>query len=789
MKTFFLHAPVPLTKTIQMLPGGTLDTAPYPNVYAVTSYEEDCPDITSLFNAITHHASLGNCLLKGQLSKPLVDESRAGTTNPAEPTEWLCLDIDGLPSTYSIGAGLTATITPDTLLDTLGMGNVSHILQWSASQSLKGSTDLRLHIFVLLSAPIHAPLVKQWLVQLNHTVQLLNDAISLAKTGATLKWPLDISACQNDKLLYIAPPTFKGMTSPMGRKPRISLELRDLATFTMPSQINTMDTNKVLNDKRLNELREANGLEKKKFTYKIVKNVEVMAKPDTCTITDIKCERGYVYFNLNGGDSWGYYHPEDKPEFIHNFKGEPIYLTKELLPEYWDQLTTQATRTSSSGVTFLAFLDRKTSTYYRGTYEQHNDELSILPARNETQIRHFAEQNGIALGSFIPEWDLTFDPHDNVRVDVANRTINTFQLTQYMKTKSKKVAQCPPTILRIIHHALGSDADATEHFINWVAFILQERTRSLTAWVLHGTEGTGKGILMNRILRPIFGKTQTTSRRMEEFNEPYNGFMKNCFLVFVDEVQTKALENEKGVMAKLRNFITEPTITVRDMYSSAMEYANYTNWIFNSNMPDPVAIPKEDRRFNVGKYQPAKLGMTDAELAPLDSELQSFHDYLLSYPVDKHAVATPLDNADRSTLISISESSLDTVASALLKGDMEFFLDQLPSSSTYTSNVQSMTRVEDYKHVLKTLMLRTDRTSGACNISRDELRAIFEYLVGKIPESPNKFTSLLKHHRMHTSKVRVDSKSVAGIKTTFTDYAMFGSYADTHFPTMSKTTP
>ncbi|WP_196301699.1 primase-helicase family protein, partial [Streptococcus pneumoniae] len=89
---------------------------------------------------------------------------------------------------------------------------------------------------------------------------------------------------------------------------------------------------------------------------------------------------------------------------------------------------------------------------------------------------------------------------------------------------------------RVIHHALGNDADCTAHFINWVSFILQKRTRTLTAWVLHGTEGTGKGILMNRILRPIFGKNQTASRRMEEFNEPYNAFMKQCFLVFVDEV-------------------------------------------------------------------------------------------------------------------------------------------------------------------------------------------------------------------------------------------------------------
>jgi hypothetical protein len=79
-------------------------------------------------------------------------------------------------------------------------------------------------------------------------------------------------------------------------------------------------------------------------------------------------------------------------------------------------------------------------------------------------------------------------------------------------------------------------------------------------------------------------------------------------------------------------------------------------------------------------------------------------------------------------------------------------------------------------------MVRTDPSDGRCNISRDELRVIFDYVVGKIPESPNKFTSLLKHHRIHTTKVRVDDKPVYGIKTTFRDVDRFDEFAALHFP-------
>ena len=797
MRLNFLSASVHLTKTVEKLPDGTLLKTPYPNVYAVTSHDENVTTLTDLHTAITKHAALGHCLLKGEVSRPLNNESRAGTTNPAASTEWLCLDIDGIPVKHTPAPTaadphpLTVTITPAIVMHMLGLQDVSYVLQWSASQGLDTyNPTLRFHAFVRLARAVPAHIIKQWLIQLNHTVPLLINAQALTKTGNALTWGLDITACQNDKLLYIAPPIFKNMKSPLGKTPRISFVKSKSDVFNFPTGTHTTDQNRVLTEKRISELRSAAGLTARKFTYKLSKTTEVLVKPDACVVTEMRTERGFVYFNLNGGDSWGYYHPEDNPDYIRNFKGEPNYLTKELLPEYWATLTAQASRTSSSGLTYLAFLDRKSGAYYRGTYEEATDTLDLNPAKNETQIRHFAEQNGVPLGSYIAEWDMTFDPHDAVRVDYANKTINTFQLTEYMRTPAKKQTTCPKMILRVIHHALGSDVACTEHFVNWLAFILQNRTRTLTAWVLHGTEGTGKGILMNRILRPIFGKNQTTSRRMEEFNEQYNGFMKQCFLVFVDEVEAKAFTNSVGVMAKLRSFITEGTVTIRQMYANSVEFENFCNWIFASNKPEPVVIPKEDRRFNVGKYQPLKLGMNDAELAKIPGELQAFHDYLLSYPVDLAAVATPLDNADRNSMIAVSESSIDTVATAIINGDMEFLLDQLPSTGAYTGNAIQTTKVDNYKHALKAIMLRTDPSTGRCNISRDELQVIFTYVVGgNIPESPNKFTSLLKHHRIITIKVRCDDKPVYGIKTQFKDITQFGAYVATYFPIPAPPSP
>jgi hypothetical protein len=772
MELHFLNAPMPLTKVYEQLPDGTILKTPYPNAYEVTSMVEQVADLPQFEDALKRHAQQWHCLVKGKLSRQLVSESRAGTTDSTAATDWICLDIDGLPE---IPAAKNANAQVDLVLDTLGLGDVSYILQWSASYGVENKA-IRAHVFMLLAKPAAAPLIKQWLIHLNHMVGMLRSAMKLTKTGNAISWPLDVSACQNDKLIYIAPPTLKGgIKNLFPRGGRILRIDKDQAAVTLPTDFSTAK-NRELTDIRIAELRAADGLPKRKNTYKMVGNTEVLAKPDSCTISEMKQERGFVYFNLNGGDSWAYYHPENNPDFIHNFKGEPAYLTKELLPEYWEQLTAQGSRADSQGRSFLAFCDRATSAYWRGTYDAPNDALELHTAKNETQIRHFAKQHGMPLGDYIPEWDLIFDPHDNVRVDHATKRVNRFTLSQYMRATARQVKAIPTTINRVIDHVLGHDPAVIEHFINWLAFILQERDRTLTAWVLHGVPGTGKGILIKHILQPIFGAPHVTMRRMEELNEPYNHFMEQALIVFVDEMQAKALHNEEGVMAKLRNFITESQITIRGMFRNAYDARNYTNWIFASNKPDPVAIPENDRRMNVAKYQPKRLDVTDKDLVKIEAELQAFHDYLLYYQVDKQAARTVLDTADRNTLISISASSVDTATSALLEGDFQFFVDQMPSSDAYKTNALEMNRVEDYRKVLTALLDRTNTATGACAITRDELRTMFDYAVGDMPKSPNKFTSLLKHHRLHMTNVRVANATPRGIYVEWQNRTSWAAY-------------
>jgi hypothetical protein len=771
MRLTFLKSPISLTKTFTKTDTG-IEKSSYPNAYEVTSIDEEAPSLPKFAELITKHAALGHCLLKGNVTRQLSAESRAGSTDPNASSSWALLDVDGLPFN-----------TPEEFMAAIGLGNVSYIVQYSASYKIT-DTLLRCHVFVLLDKPYPAPLLKQHLIAMNFKYPQLRAALQLTKTGNALRYGLDITTCQNDKLIYIADPVCKGFKAPVTE--RVALVKKKQSTVSFDDSVSPV-VNQALVEAQIAELRKKANLPERKNSYKMVKNVEVLARPDKAIISGMREERGFVYFNLNGGDSWGYYHPLNNPEFIHNFKGEPPYLTKELLPEYWAQVNSrEGTRphqavSEKSGTMYLAFLDKKSASYWRGTYKPASDELDLYFAKNETQVRHFALQHGFSLPDYIPEWQMIFDPHAEYRVDVETARVNTYQPSEYMKVNKakgikgfakKRVAEQSsgdfPTIRKVIHHVLGNDKAITDHFMNWLACIAQKKDRTLTAWVLHGRTSTGKGVLMNRILAPLFGSRHVAQRRLEEIDAAYNGFMEGTFIVFVDEVQTSTLRNEKGVMAKLKNFITEPVISVRNMYQAPYNARNYTNWIFASNMPDPVSVDVNDRRFNVGRYQGERIDtiITKQEIEEvIGAELQAFCDYLMSYPVDVHQAMTPLQTEDRDKLMSISEASIDSVAKALVEGNFEFFLEHLPTNTP--SSPLALDVVDDYKATLLRIIGRAEE--GVYHIARDELRALFEWTVGDMPKTPNKFTSRLKHHRIHMKRVRIGAEVVQGISVEWKD--------------------
>lgn len=756
---FFLSADKPIVKRYEIDPStGEILKHPYPFVYEVTSSKEPCTTLLDLCNHIKRYAARGDCMVKGKLGRDLVCESRKGTTNAEELTEWICLDLDGIEGYQSV----------DHFLTDIGCADVDYILQWSSSMGIENKQGFRCHIFMQLDKPVRPQQLKNWLQDLNLSKPTLAGQLQLTKTGNSLRWPLDITTCQNDKLLYIAPPSLgKGIKDPFpgGRnKPeRITFEQRNLKKLTLPSNLILPEALRDRTHAKVSELRQAAGLPKlKTLKFKYDGSVEYMANPGQATITDMKEERGFVYFNLNGGDSWAYYHPVESPEYIYNFKGEPTYKTSELLPQYWAQLSQQAASGApdANGRIYLAFREFTSGVYWNGIYDTVNDKLELYPAKSETQLRHFMKNNKMPLGESIPDWRRVFEPMNPNVIDRQAQTVNIYNPSELMKDPSPPVVTTPPAVInKIIDHVIGNDAPTLDHFYNWLAVIVQHKTRAGTAWVLQGTQGTGKGLLMHNILTPLFGYENVAAKRMEELESQFTEFMENKFIVFIDEIESgKSLYHAK-VTAKLKNLIVEPMISIRNMYRPAYLAPNFASMIFASNKPSSVEVAPDDRRFNVGAYQENKLQITSQEIDQIAIELPAFYAFLMHYPADPDRARTPLVSASRSTLIDISRTAIDTISDAILVGDLQTLWDHLPNQKTLTAgNALIQTKSQGYRDLIVDLVNTLDT-----KLTRDELYTIFEYTVGNMPTSPNKLTSLLKHHRLHLKPVWKHNRSVRGI--------------------------
>ena len=128
----FLSADVALTKTFTMSAGGKFNKSAYPNVRDFTSVSFRIETIQEFFNHILQQAHKGNCLLKGVLQRPLVMESRAGSTASDTVTQWICLDIDA--AEVEDVSEITSHIP--------GLKNVSHIIQYSSSYGVNGCKKL-----------------------------------------------------------------------------------------------------------------------------------------------------------------------------------------------------------------------------------------------------------------------------------------------------------------------------------------------------------------------------------------------------------------------------------------------------------------------------------------------------------------------------------------------------------------------------------------------------------------------------------------------------------------------
>ena len=754
-KLTFLSADVPLTKTITRKADGSIKKSGYPMVGKFTSETIEIRDLLHFNEALVKRANSPEkpCLLKGTINTSIVNASRAGSTKTNDTTQWVCLDLDN--------AKFSA---PEEVMRALGLGDLSYIVQYSSSYKLSTSKNLSCHIFFVLSKPVPAPRLKAWLMHLNLNIPAFETGIILSSSQQCVHWPLDITACQNDKLLYVSPPIFVGMQSPVSDRERIQLIIKG----TNALDVSKMPEHPIAGLKqkqraKLNQLRTAAGLKPQTIKIKQVGEYEVQTGADEISkYEEIDCGE-YVRFNLNGGDSQAYWHRKGDLTYLHNFKGEPSLILKEVLPAYYaEQVKDQraGNRTpSGTGDLVLCFQERVTGEYWWGTWNPEKQTLDINSVNTADKLSNAVRSYGVPVPDPLPIWEKVFNPHMNETVDEEKKVVNSFKATRYMLEAKKFKKGEFPIIQRLLDSAVGT-GEIQDHFVNWLAVMWQFRVKPQTAWVLHGNQGTGKGVFWNRVIRKLFGYSNTSYSLAHSLKEQFNGYLENALVACIDEIDADMFTDGAVVEAKLKVFITEPTLKVRRMRTDEYEIPSYTGLLFFSNMPRPVSIPASDRRYNIGKFQPDRFITTSAELDKIEDELEAFTAFLTAYKADPHRAAQVLDTEDRREIQRLSITSTQEIATAILKGDLEYLWSYVTNGSV--SNI--IDPIESQYNAVVYRLTRDVLNGQKFQISREEIHTIFQ-LSNKDTPKGNRFTSFLRHQGVTLSRLRVNGALIYGYET------------------------
>lgn len=720
---------------------------PYPRVSRVTSHHETASSLAELHGLLVKHGDQGHCLFRGQLTRPLKNESRAGLTDKT-PHQWVVFDFDKVPARDADDA--IATYLPRECQ------NVSYIAQLSASMFRPDTELWSGHIFMLLKEPVEETRLRQWFEHINFSVPALSDQIKLSDSQQALHWPLDRTVAYSSKLIFIAPPKCFGFEPAVEQA--ITLVKQRRPKLTIP------DFTPVPQDdirQRINDLRAEIGLAEISYQATPFEGHYVLDETAEVHIHDIKTSGDhYIRFNLNGGDSYAYFIDLRKPELIRNFKGEPYLKTEEAAPELWKSLRRVAPRAVArtaleDGVEVLAFYATNQSSAVKiGQYDHATREL-VLNNSGERAAKAWQQEFGVVASGMLPHMDLVFDPHCDVQYVTGTTQINQFKATNYMTApkssdRAAGLDEIPKTIDTCMRSMLGNPTpEVYAHFLNWLAYIFQFRKKTTTAWVLSGTEGTGKGTFVKFILRPIFGPENVATVQYGLLNQEFNGWLENALFVVFEEADMHGVDNQAALGAKLRHYITDDPIEIRKMRTDPYPAPNFANFFFFSNKKTPVQIPASDRRYNIAEWQENRWYPTPNELRALQTglELESFADVLARWPVDETKVTQLIETQTRADIHEATTTINQQIADAVKQGNLQFFLDRIPSDAEAAGDFfNKFNPIGMYRDVLDRYI--AEAAEGRESLVKDEeLFVLFRTLIPDVRYFQDSKTWRKRHYK------------------------------------------
>lgn len=761
----------------------------------------------------------GGCMLKGELDQELKEEPRAGHTLRHKPNDVLVLDIDGLHVDLSKVEGFREAELKDAQAlhkDTAALQfideskgklgrnqieclaehivstfpkefhSVSYFIHASSSMGTKGKDIVSMHLEFILSEPVAPHKQKDWLTSYNLVASPYKENLSLGVTGLALKYPLDITVADNSKLIFIGIPYFEDMSqNPIANKDRIILVEKNkvmLDSEVLRLGVSVASINAMKSD-MIAQLRKSLSLPKVKAATKTItrdgKRVELLKNPDAMTIEIVNEDGDFVHCNINGGDSNGYYFLKHDPSMVQNFKDEPVFRLKDANEDfYYEMLERYADEISQRrGRQYLVVRDAND----KGKINAVEIDVNARKIYYHTQFddlraaTDWAAQYGEVLPESIPYAFITYDPTNSEIMERRKPSdgaqeemyINTFQDSEiWLKASSTTDFEatyetagavlknvCPVSYF-VLNHVLNGDRELN-HFLNWIAAALQFKEKIGTTWLLQGVQGTGKGVMWEHILRPLFGKNNTKKSTIDELEDKFDAQFTTKTMVLIDEFRHSEAKGSKRLESRLKLMATEAEYSVRAMRTAYDDAVNFFNMIFFSNAGDAVRIEESDRRWNIAPRQKISLkkrinsGSEDDALEKISAYIERIHEesdtlanYFRSFKVNRAQARNTLENDAKNSLRSASRTRTEDFAAALFTGDAGWFF---MTATTYSGDNPRL-RAELTK-AMHSILGRADGQNKYTVMTLEDLAPFYSVIVGsdKIEQEVTVRKYLMRH--------------------------------------------
>jgi hypothetical protein len=228
----------------------------------------------------------------------------------------------------------------------------------------------------------------------------------------------------------------------------------------------------------------------------------------------------------------------------------------------------------------------------------------------------------------LPPCRIEFNPENSKTIEFS-KGLEKFKINTFKKSETRLKAENYATEIQlksgkleynILETTLQSEApavwaiisnlfiklDERRYFLNWLSYIAQTKKKTRNAVIIKGLQGTGKGLLFEKIIRPFFGNgaenpqddSQVITLSNESLKSEFNGDLENQLFVAFNEVKPD-FRDGTTLYEKLKQIISDDFLIVNQKFIKPRQVKNYANCIFFSNNSIPVSVENSDRRYSI----------------------------------------------------------------------------------------------------------------------------------------------------------------------------------------------